>query len=224
MGKKFNEESVLLVGLGRFGSALAEGLERFGRQVLAVDEDHELAQAWSGRLTHVVQADATDESALRQIGAPDFKVAVVAIGTSVESSVLTTSVLADMGIPEIWSKAITLAHGRILERLGAGHVVYPERDAGIRVARVLSAQLVDYTEFDDGFAMAKVRAPRKLNNKTLAEVGIRENYGVNVAGIKLAGGQFTSKVTRDTTIHTGDLLIIAGDTPSVERFGRLDFD
>lgn len=222
LGKRFNDESVLIVGLGRFGGSLAESLEGFGQHVLAVDENEENVQAWAGKLTHVVQADATSEAAMRQVGAHEFKIAVVAIGSGIEASVLATSVLVDMGIQEVWSKAITHAHGRILERIGASHVVYPERDAGTRLARVLSAELVDYTEFEDGFAMAKVRTPKQLNGKTLQEVGIRENYDVNVVGIKAAGGAFSSQVTKDTTMRTGDLMVIAGSTKAVEAFSKLE--
>jgi trk system potassium uptake protein TrkA len=156
--KALHEGAVLVVGLGRFGSALAEGLQRLGHEVLAVDMSTELVQEYSDRLTHVAQVDATSPAAMRQIGAHEFDIAVVAIGTGIEASLLSTGVLIDLGVREIWAKAITTAHGRLLERLGAGHVVYPERDTGQRVAHLLSGRLMDYIEFDDGYAIVKMRA------------------------------------------------------------------
>jgi trk system potassium uptake protein TrkA len=214
-----DNNSVLVIGLGRFGSALAEHLQRLGHEVMAVDARHNLVQEWSDRLTHVVQADATSEVAMRQLGVPSFGVAVVAIGTGIEASVLSTGVLIDLGVREIWAKAITAPHGRILERIGAGHVVYPERDTGKRVAHLITGRLIDYIEFDDGFAIAKLRAPREAYGRTLSEVGLRSKYGVTVVGVKRPGQDFTY-AQADTRIHPGDLLIVSGSTTLVERFAR----
>lgn len=217
MGKSIHEGSVLVVGLGRFGSALAEDLQRLGHDVMAVDASATLVQEWSDRLTHVVQADATNEAAMRQLGADGFSVAVVAIGTGIEASVLSTGVLIDIGVREIWAKAITASHGRILERIGAGHVVYPERDTGKRVAHLISGKLIDYIEFDDGFAIAKLRAPREAHGRTLAETALRTRYGITVVGVKRPGQDFTY-AKPDTRVGVGDLLIVSGSTPLVEKF------
>ena len=211
------EGGVLVIGLGRFGSSLAESLERSGHEVLAVDSRRQLVQTWSGTLTHVVQADSTSEEAMRQVGAKEFAVAVVAIGDDVEASILTVGVLVDMEIPHIWAKAITRAHGRILERVGAHHVVYPERDAGARVAHLLSGKIIDYIEFDDGYAITKVRSPRESWGRTLAESQLRSRYGVTVVGVKRRGEPFTY-AQADTAVEEGDLLIVAATTAAVERF------
>jgi trk system potassium uptake protein len=119
------EVPVLVIGLGRFGTALAETLSVHGHEVLGVDLDPELVQRAVDRLTHVVQADATNLAAMRQLGASDFQHAVVAIGDQIEASILSTAVLVDLGVPDIWAKAITAAHGKILQRVGAHHVVLP---------------------------------------------------------------------------------------------------
>lgn len=222
MGKRFKEEAVLVIGLGRFGGAVAEELHKLGQEVLAIDEREAQVEFWSTQLPHVMQLDATNHAALRQIGAHEFKLAIVAIGTGIEASVLTTAALADIGVPEVWSKAITHAHGKILERIGAGHVIYPERDAGIRVARALSSELIDYTEVEDGFAMAKIRAPKRFHGQTLKDLGIRENFGVNVVGLKSPGSDFTASINRDTQIQSGDLLVVAGATAAVEGLTKLD--
>ena len=217
MAKNIHEGSVLVVGLGRFGSALAEDLQRLGHDVMAVDASAALVQEWSDRLTHVVQADATSEAAMRQLGVDGFSVAVVAIGTGIEASVLSTGVLIDIGVREVWAKAITAPHGRILERIGAGHVVYPERDTGKRVAHLISGRLIDYIEFDDGFAIAKLRAPREAHGQTLAEAALRSRYGVTVVGVKRPGQDFTY-AQPDTRVGAGDLLIVSGATTLVEKF------
>ena len=121
-----------MIGLGRFGVAVAEQLVSMGREVLAVERSPELVQNFADRVTHAVAADATNIEALRQLGASDFSSAVVGVGTSIESSVLTTVNLVDLGVEHIWAKAITPAHGKILSRIGATNVIYPEADAGVR--------------------------------------------------------------------------------------------
>ena len=217
MARKQSEDAVLIIGLGRFGSALADGLVRLGHDVLGVDGDYNRVQEWSGVLTHVVQADSTNEAAMRQIGAQDFHTAVVAIGNDIEASVLSTSVLVDLGVPEVWGKAITAPHGRILERVGAGHVVYPERDAGARVAHLLTGRLIDYIEFDDGFAIVKMRPPQLLHDRTLGEVGLRSKYGITIVGVKRPGHDFTY-AKPDTRVTARDTIIVSGATELVEKF------
>ena len=200
---------VLVIGLGRFGSAVAAQLRLQNKEVLAIEKDPELVQKWSGVLTHVVSADATDIDTLHQLGADDFGSAVVGVGTSVEASVLITANLVDIGVERIWAKAITPAHGKILERIGAHHVVYPEADAGRRAAHLVSGRLLDYIEFDDDFAIAKMRP--------LAESDIRSKYGVSVVGIKSPGEDFTY-ADATTRIHSRDILIVSGQVDLIERF------
>jgi trk system potassium uptake protein TrkA len=214
---KNHEDSVLVVGLGRFGGSISSTLERLGHEVLAVDQDLELVQEWSTKLKHVTQVDATNESAMRQLGADQFDIAVVGIGDDIEASLLSTGVLLDLGVREVWAKAITPAHGRILERSGAGHVIYPERDAGERTAHLLTGRLMDYIEFDDGFAIAKMRATREAVGKTLAEAALRSKYGVTIVGVKRPGEDFVHAVP-ETRAEPGDVLIVSGATHLIEKF------
>ena len=130
-----NDDQTLVIGLGRFGRALASTLTRLGNEVLGVDASSRVVQACAVNMTHVVQADATDVEALRQIGAADFGRAAVAIGTDIEASILATYALVDLGVPRIWAKAVTVEHGAILERVGAHRVVFPEIEMGERVTR-----------------------------------------------------------------------------------------
>ena len=212
-----DHDSVLVVGLGRFGGAISGTLERLGHEVLAVDASLELVQEWSGRLSHVVQVDATSENAMRQLGAEQFEIAVVAIGDDIEASLLSTGVLVDLGVREVWAKAITPAHGRILERTGARHVIYPERDAGERTAHLLTGRLIDFIEFDDGFAIVKLRAPREAWGRSLGESALRSRYGVTIVGVKRGGEEFTH-ARPETQVQEGDLLIVSGSTELIEKF------
>ena len=153
---------MLVVGLGRFGSSVANSLVRLGHEVLAVDEDIALVQRYASDFTHVLAADTTDTEALRQIGAEQFSHAVVGIGTDIEASVLTVLSLVELGVTEVWAKAINPKHARILERVGATHVVRPESAMGERVAHMVTGAMIDYIEFDDGFSIARTRAPKEM--------------------------------------------------------------
>lgn len=222
MGKVFvpRHDSVVVIGLGRFGSAVAESLARLGHEVLGVDENEDLVQSWSDRLTHVVQADCCEVSTLRQLGIQDFQHAVVGIGTNIEASVLTTLALSEVGIRDIWAKAITRNHGRILERTGAHHVVFPEAEMGERVAHLVTGKMIDFMEFEDGFAIVKTRTPKEAIGRPLAESQLRSRYGVTVVGVKRARADFTY-AQPETIPEAGDLLIVSGPTREVERFAAL---
>ena len=212
--------SVVVIGLGRFGAAVAESLVRLGHEVLAIDEDPVLVEKWSDDLTHVVQADSTDEEALRQLGVGQFDRAVVAIGTEVEASVLTVLALTEAGVTDVWAKAISRKHGQILERIGATHVVYPESSMGERIAHLLTGSMIDYIEFDDAFSIARTRAPRLTWDKTLADSAPRSHYGVTVVGVKRQGQDFIHG-RPETVVRAGDELIVSGTTRAVERFSGL---
>jgi trk system potassium uptake protein TrkA len=215
------EGQFLVIGLGRFGGALAETLVELGHEVLGVDMSEKLVQRFADELTHVVQCDSTDPEAMAQIGAGEFRTAVVAIGTDIEASILTTAVLADVGVPRIVAKAITAPHGKILERVGAHRVIFPERDMGIRVGHTLTGRALDYFQLDPGFALIETTAPRELVGKTLAQAEVRRRYGITVVCIKPVGGSFTYS-TADTVVQEGDLLVVAGETARVESFAELE--
>jgi trk system potassium uptake protein TrkA len=212
-----NNDNVVVIGLGRFGGQVAESLQNIGHEVLGIDSDPRIVQDWSDRLTQVVQADATDTDALRQLGVPDFPRAVVGIGTNLETSVLTVLTLAEVGVQEIWAKATSVKHGKILSQVGAKHVIYPEAEMGERVAHLISGRMLDYIEFDDGFAIAKVRSPREAVGRSLADAGLRTRWGVTVVGVKLPGQGFTY-ARPDTVVPEGCILIVSGDTRKVEAF------
>ncbi|MEU8243605.1 TrkA family potassium uptake protein [Actinoplanes missouriensis] len=210
-------DNVAVIGLGRFGGSVAEALLDLGYEVLGVDSDPRIVLDWSDRLTQVVEADSTDEDALRQLGIPDFPRVVVGIGTNLETSVLTVLALQELGVPEIWAKATSVKHGKILSSVGADHVIYPESEMGERVAHLISGRMLDYIEFDDGFAIAKVRAPRGAAGRTLADLGLRSKWGVTVVGTKRPGEDFVY-ARPETPVPDGAILIVAGDTAKVEAY------
>jgi trk system potassium uptake protein TrkA len=213
-------QSLLVVGLGRFGGQVAASLVRLGHEVLAVDQDEAIVQKWSDRLTYVVQADSTDEEALRQLGVGDLHRAIVGIGTDIEASVLTVLALTEIGVREIWAKAITAKHGKILAAVGADHVIYPEAAMGERVAHLLASQMLDFIEFDDGYAIAKVQAPSEAIGRSLGDSKLRSKYGITVVGVKMTGSDFTY-ARPETMVYGGALLIVAGKTTDVERFSAV---
>lgn len=211
--------SVLVIGLGRFGSAVAMSLVRMGKEVLAIDENADLVQRWSAELTHVVQADTTDEETLRQLGVGDFDRAVVAIGTDIEASVLTVLALSEIGVPEIWAKAITAKHGAILGRVGAHHVVYPEREMGEKVAHMITTSVEDYIEFD-GYALARISAPAFTWGVPLGDSQVRSKFRVTVVGVKEPGRHYTY-AEHGTVVRRGDELLVTGAVKDVETFSQL---
>ncbi len=211
---------VLVAGLGRFGGAVAAELVRLGFEVLGVDNDTRLVQQHADALTHVLQADATDPAALRQLGAAEFQNAVVAIGTDIEASILATAAIVDIGVTEIWAKAVTNAHGRILERVGAHHVIFPEADMGRRVAHLVGGRVIDWFQLDEQFAMVETTTPADLVGRSLTEVGVRAKYGVTVVCIKPVGEHFTY-ATADTVLREGDVLVVAGSSDRAEAFAHL---
>jgi len=215
------EKEFLVIGLGRFGGGLAQTLVELGHDVLGVDTDSKLVQSYSGRLTHVVEADSTDLEALRQLGAGDFGTAVVAIGTEIEASILTTAALTDLKIPRVVAKAISAAHGKILERVGADRVVFPEHDMGVRVGHSLAGKMIDYFQLDPGFALVETSAPKKIVGKTLAAAEVRRRYGITVVCVKPQGGTFTY-ATPETVVQEGDILVVAGETKRAEEFGEME--
>lgn len=212
--------SVFVVGLGRFGAALAQRLVALDVEVMAIDTSRDRVNSWADRLTEVRVADGSNPAVLKQLGAEDFDAVVVAIGTGLESSILTTSALADAGCTNIWAKAITSEHGRILERVGAHHVVYPERQAGERVAHVVAAKVLDYFQLDDGFVLVEMSTPAVYAGSVLGETDIRQRFGVTVVCIKPAGRAFTY-ANVETVLGPNDLLVIAGTVDDVDRFAAV---
>lgn len=213
-----HDTSVAVIGLGRFGASLAAELMSENVDVLGLDRSPDIVQRYADDFTNIAVVDSTDPVALKQLGLDAFDHVVVGIGSDLESSVLTTSVLVELGIRNVWVKATSRQHGRILERVGAHHVVLPEHDMGERVAHlVLGSRMLDYVEFDHSFAMAKAPTPSELVGIDLKSSRVRSRYDVTIVAVQHVGGSFDF-ADLDTVIAEGDVLIVAGRTRAVERF------
>jgi trk system potassium uptake protein TrkA len=209
-------KSMAVVGLGRFGSAVAEALSDLGHDVIGVDSDEEKVRSLSDTLGHVMQLDATDEKALTAAGVSDVEIAVVSIGENVESSVLIVMVLKELGVTHIIAKATTPLHGRILQRLGVSRVVFPEREMAVRLAHSLAVpNVLDYVELSRDFSIIELPTPKEFVGKTLREVGLRATYGVNLIALKRraeAAGDMVTDIapSPDAPLHAGDTLVLLG--------------
>lgn len=224
LGKLFTEqfsvadsESIVVLGLGSFGQAVAEALIDLGHDVMGIDTDEAPVQTCAPRLTHAAQADCTDVEILRQLGVADFKHAVVGIGNDMAASLMTVAALAELNVKNIWVKAMSASHGHIAERIGAHHVVFPELDMGRRVARLITGRMMDFIEVGEGFAVAKVVAPKIAAQDALARAAIRDRFGVTLIGIQRLEGRF-EHATPDSQVQDGDILIVAGPSRQIEKF------
>lgn len=217
MGRtRLHNEDVLVLGLGRFGGAVATELHRLGNRVTAVELDPALAESFLGRVGRVVQGDATSVALIEELRPHTFSASVLGVGSSVEASVLTAVNLIDNESPKVWAKAVSPAHARILNRIGVHHVLSPEIELGKRLAHLIGSRLLDYIEFDDGFAIVKMTPPSEAVGFTLAESDIRQKHGVTVVGVKSPGQDFTY-ARPETTVRSGDLIIVSGPTTLIER-------
>ncbi|MDE0778627.1 MAG: TrkA family potassium uptake protein [Nocardioides sp.] len=212
--------TVVVVGLGRFGKSLALELMEQGTEVLGIDADRRIVQSLAGRLTHVVEADSTNEDAMRQLSVAEFDRAVIGVGNDLEASILSASVALGLGVEQVWAKAISHAHARILTQIGVHHVVRPEHDMGKRVAHLVNGRMLDYIEIDEGYAIVKTRPPRRLYGVPLGQSTIRAEFGVTVVGVKRGTDAFTY-ATAETVVEDGDIVIVSGPRENVERFSEL---
>ncbi|NLU41890.1 MAG: TrkA family potassium uptake protein [Firmicutes bacterium] len=208
-----------VIGLGRFGSSVAKTLSDLGHEVLAIDIDEERVQQVEGFVTHAVQADATDENAMRSLGIRNVDVAIVSIGQDLEASILATLILKDLGIGYVVCKALSELHGKVLERVGADRVVYPERDMGVRVAHnLVSSSLIDYIELSPDHSIAEIVARPEFAGKTLRELNLRAkyDYAINIIAIR-SGDAVRISPRADDKIHENDILVVMGSNEAIKK-------
>lgn len=211
-----------VIGLGRFGASVAEHLFNQGYDVLAIDLNEDRIQKFSDEVTHVVQADSTDENALKALGIRNFDVVVVAIGEDIQANVMTTLILKELGVPYVVAKAKNALHGRMLEKVGADKVVYPERDMGVRIAHnIISRNILDYIELSPNLSLVEVNAPEELVGKTLQQANLRRRFGVNVMAIK-RGDQLNVSPKAEDSIQRGDLMVVIGNTEGIQSLEEME--
>lgn len=211
-----------VIGLGRFGSNMAKALTKMGYEVLAIDKNQQKVQEFSDEVTHVVQADTTDENALRELGILNFDVVVVAIGEDVQANVLTTLQLKEIGVNFIVATARNSLHTKLLEKVGADRIVAPERDMARRVAyNLASTSVMDYIELSPRFSIVEITAPKTFQNKTIAESNIRAKYGINVVAIKRGEDLIISPLPSEKIIKN-DIVVVVGKNESINGLEALD--
>ena len=212
---------VVVFGMGRFGTTVAQELYRIGHDVLIVDRDEALAQQMMGHVTYVVTGDCTSQEFLEEVGVQNFDTAVVAIGTDVQSSVLTTVLLKQqLSVPQVIARATNELHGQTLRAVGADRVVYPEQETGVRTAHSLfQREVLEYMELTSDFGFSKITVTQDMAGRTLEEAGFstaRDRYGAAVVAIK-RGREPILSPSKDEQVQLGDVLVVAGQEEALER-------
>ena len=214
------KKQVVVIGLGRFGSSIARELYQMGHDVLGIDLEERDVQETLGHVTYAVKADATNEAVLKELGVSNFGVAVVAIGSDIQASILVTVILKDLSIPFIVSRAINELHGSALERIGADKIIYPEQEMGRRLAHTgFDPGVLDYMEVAPNYGIAKLRPPNRIIKHTLEEsslTGPRDKYRIAVLGIR-RGREYLLAPAKDEEIRPGDILVVAGNSEQIGK-------
>ncbi|WP_133725936.1 potassium channel family protein [Nesterenkonia aurantiaca] len=213
-------DAVAVIGLGRFGRALALELMAHGTDVLGIDIDEAVVQSLNGKLTHVVAADVRSEDAMRQLSVDEFDHVVVSIASNLESSILATSLMLQFEIKELWAKAVSEAHRAILEQLGVPHIIFPEHDMGRRVAHMVRGSLEDYILIDEDFAIAKTTPHQKILGRPLGEIDVRTLHGVSITAVKRLNEKW-QPATPQTVLGAEDIILVSGPARAAEGFKRL---
>jgi trk system potassium uptake protein TrkA len=207
----------VVVGLGRFGSSVARTLAENDYNVLAIDTNPERVQEIANEVTHAVEADATDEDALRTLGVRNFDVAIISIGDNIHANILSTLILKELGIPYVVAKAQDALHGKVLSKVGADRVVYPERDMGVRIAHnLISSNVLDYIEFAPDYSIVEIIVSPKMVGNTLAQLELRSKFGVNVMAIK-RGKELNITPGADDRLLEGDVIIVMGKNEDLDK-------
>ncbi|MGB9839710.1 potassium channel family protein [Thermovenabulum sp.] len=210
----------VVIGLGRFGSSVAKTLYKLGYDVLGIDSSEEIVQSMADSITHAVQADATDENTMKALGIRNFDVGIVSIGNDIQSSILVTLILKELGLKYVVAKANNELHGKVLYKIGADRVVFPERDMGIRVAHnLVSSNILDYIELSPDFSIVEIEALPEWYNKTLRNLDMRVRYGLNVMAIKRSDDIIVAPGADDTILEK-DILVVVGKNKDIEKIEK----
>lgn len=211
----------VVIGLGHFGYSVAETLYKLGNDVLAIDSSEEIVQSISDKVTHAVQADATDENTLKALGIRNFEVAVIGMGSDIQSSILITLLVKELGVRYVVVKATNELCAKVLYKMGADRVIFPERDMGVRVARNLaSSNVLDYIELSPDYSIAEIAADEDWFNKSLRELNLRSRCGINVMAIK-RDDKIEISPTADDKILPGDVLAVIGTYTDLNKVQKL---
>jgi trk system potassium uptake protein len=217
------KKEFVVIGLGRFGGSIVRSLTEQGMEVMAIDQDEDKVNEFSSIASHAVMADSTDESVLKSLGIKNFDHVIVAIGDDIQSSILTTLMLKEIGVKKITVKAQNDYHEKVLRKIGANQVVHPERDMGRRIAHnIVSNNVLDYLELSDEHSIVEIVANDHLAGNTLSSLDIRARYGINIVAVKRDRDIIVSPQA-DEEIRVGDILIVIGADSDINRFEKKVF-
>lgn len=210
-------EEFAVIGIGRFGFSLATTLYKLGYEVIAIDIDEEKVEDIAEEVTYSVQADATDENALRSIGLRNVDVVVVATASDLQSSILATLNAKELGIKKVYAKAMNQQHSKVLHKIGADRVFSPERDMGVRVAHnLVSSNIFEIIELDPEHSIIEINALKGWNNNTLEKLDFRAKYGLNIIAIK-RGDEFNISPTASDVVKENDILVVVGSNRDIDK-------
>lgn len=214
------KKQFVAIGCGRFGSSVALKLMELGNEVMVVDKNEETIQNIADKVTYAVQADATDENTIKSLGIRNFDVAIISIGADIQSSILVTLMAKELGVKYVVAKAQNELHGKVLYKIGADRVVFPEREMGIRIAKnLVSDNILDYIELAPDYSIMEVVALPEWLGKTLKEINMRSTYGINVMAIK-QGIDINIAVGPDDQIKEGDVLVVIGHNDDLKKIEK----
>ncbi|QAV26321.1 TrkA family potassium uptake protein [Anoxybacillus flavithermus] len=207
-----------VIGLGRFGGSVCRTLSEQGMEVLAIDTNEDKVNEYASIASQAVVADSTDENVLKSLGIRNFDHVIVAIGDNIQASILTTLILKELGVEKITVKATNDYHEKVLKKIGADHIVHPERDMGERIANnMISNNVLDYLELSDRHSIVEIVANERLHGHSLLELDIRAKYGINIVAIKRNNDIIVSPLASEV-IYEGDILIVIGADRDIDRF------
>ncbi|KHD84218.1 potassium channel family protein [Heyndrickxia ginsengihumi] len=208
-----------VIGLGRFGGSVCRELIDAGMDVLAIDRDEDRVNEFAQIATQAVIADTTDETVMRKLGVRNFEHVIVAIGEDIQGSILTTIILKELGVKTITVKAQNDLHEKVLLKIGATHVVHPERDMAKRIAHhMISNNILDYLELSEEFSIAEVASTTEMAGNSLLDLNVRAKYGVTIVAIKRNKENIIISPSAQDVIQAGDTLIIIGADEAINRF------
>jgi len=207
-----SNKQFVVIGLGRFGESVAKTLYSLGHDVLVIDMDEDSIQEISDSVTHAVQMDATDESALKTLGLRNFDVAVVTTGSNIQASVMATLLVKELGVKYIIAKGQSDLHAKVLYKIGADRVILPEKDMGVKVAHnLVSSSILDFIELSPDYSIMELRVLNKWSGKTLKELKLRSSYGINIMAIKRGDDIDISPKAEDRLLED-DIIVAIGST------------
>lgn len=218
-----SRKNFVVLGCGRFGSSVAATLYEMGHDVLAIDSSAEIIQHIADKVTHAVQADCTDEMVLKSLGLGNFDVAVVSIGTDLHASIMATLLAKESGVPYVLCKATDERQAKVLYKIGANDVVFPERDMAVRVARsLISKNITEYIELDPQYSIAEISMPNRWVGKNLQELNLRAGYGLNVIAFKRDNVLDITPDPKKKRFREDDLLVVVGKVEAIEKIESLE--